>query len=204
MARIFTEGPKSGLISGKIGNLVYVVKNGKNYTRSIPKKRSMNSFSSSQITGQLRFKKASTLARELLPVFRKGYPQLISGHYPLLMKQLLQLLDRAENGTTDWTSLQLSHGQIHLKIIQQIKGDQLEIYIKNGKRGDQFHYVLLDPETNRMVHYCDLNPEFQLVLPSVDGNYHLFLFVVNGKRGDSSPTYHLGEFQIKQDQVTIR
>src|SRR6476620_1307447 len=129
MARLFTEGPNSGLISGKIGDLVYVIKNGKNYTRRSPQQRRKNSWTSTQKMYQMRFKTASNLARQLLPIFRIGHPQIDSEHYPLLMKQLLQLLNKTGDHATDWSKLQISSGQLHLNIVAQKENDQLTIHL---------------------------------------------------------------------------
>lgn len=203
MAILITQGIHAGLLSGRIGDVVYVIKNGKNYLRSVATKRSNRILSSLQAQHQTRFKKASTIARQLLPFFRKGHPKLPGGHYPLLMKQLLKLLSTSAHATIDWSTLQLSTGKLHLKLKKQKKENQLEIKLVNGKKGDQYQYLLLDQDGNRMIDHCVKEPEMHFTLPATDGHYHLLMFAVNEEESDCSPTYYLGQYLVENDQATI-
>ncbi len=62
-----------GTVTGKIGNLVFCIRNGKTYVRSTPKKKKSRKISDKQKSVQSRFKTTQRLVSNILPFIRIGF-----------------------------------------------------------------------------------------------------------------------------------
>lgn|GEM_PF-6774624 len=74
MAKVIESGPNAGLLSGKVGEVVYVIKNGKNFTRKRPRKQQRTA-APAQICQRQKFGFAQQFAKNFLEVAKLGFRQ---------------------------------------------------------------------------------------------------------------------------------
>lgn len=71
MARVI--GGVNGVVSGKVGNVVFYSSNGGNYVRSLPTKRRSYTPSAKQVAQRTRFIMVQDWLRPILPLIRVGF-----------------------------------------------------------------------------------------------------------------------------------
>ncbi len=123
MARVYGN-LISGLFSGRIGNIVGVVKNGKQYFRQLPKKNSKKP-SEKQIIQRARFRFAMGFIKSLSPVIKIGFNSKYHSRSPQNMAMSLLLQNALEGEypefTVNYKKLQLAKGPVETCYSDSVK-----------------------------------------------------------------------------------
>ncbi len=204
MAIIIETGPYAGLLSGKVGDVVYVIRNGKNFIRQCSQKQKRPA-APAQICQRQKFGFAQQFAGNFREVAKLGFRQ--HQQYALL-KFSSGLHKSLENDNSrcyvNMETLRLSCGDLPVPEIEflGIKNNRICLKWKplDFLDGSTLVMVICNAGGTSVAHYTagSASGELKTGFCSFDVQ-HVYAFHTNRDRATSSETIYLGSLSEERE-----
>ena len=198
------------LFRGRVGNLVYYVRNGEQMVRALPQ-TVKNPQTPKQQANRARLKASCLWLSPIKNVLRMGFPKVKSGSAYSHAHSLL-LRNAIVDGAVDASKAQVAEGTVVPMAggSLQAEGRQVSLRWTDNTAGphatvnDLLVYLFYNPQTKMVVsNYQHPKPPRRnqcactVTLPhEAEGTFHVYAFFHNHNRSDASSSVYLGEVRV--------